>query len=193
MKIAVAFNTPFSGYTHDDHVAQMEHEFDEREPEMEYQVGYALEQNGHTIRYAGIRDDVNAELDSLREFGPELVFNCAEGFGDQDRLDYLLPALLEAEGYNYTGSPPLALMVTRNKGMSKKILAHHGVNVPMFRTYRSGDPVVEEPDMPFPLFVKPLRMDASMGIALRSVVKDADALAERVKFIHEKIGGAAIA
>ncbi len=193
MKIAIAFNTPFGGYSHEDHVAQMEHEFAEREPEMEYQIGEALIKNGHEIQFAGIRDDVTLALDRLREFKPDLVFNCAEGFGDIDRLDYLLPALLEAEGYTYSGSPPLALMVTRNKGMSKKILAHHGVNVPEFRTYRSGDDVPTEPDLPFPMFVKPLRMDASTGIALASVVKDAKALKERVRFIHERIGGAAIA
>ena len=193
MKIAIAFNTPFGGYSHEDHVGQMEHEFEDREPEMEYQVGEALLKNGHEILFAGIRDDVTLELDRLRDFQPDLVFNCAEGFGDLDRLDYLLPALLEAEAYTYSGSPPLALMVTRNKGMSKKILAHHGVKVPEFRTFRSGDDVPKEPDLPFPMFVKPLRLDASAGIALASVVKDAAALKERVRFIHERIGGAAIA
>lgn len=192
MKIAIVFDTPFAGYSHADHVVQMEHEFREREPEMEYQIGEALTVNGHDIRYVGVHDDVSLGLDELREFAPDLVFNCAESFVQIDRLDYLLPALLEAEGFVYTGSPPLALMVTRNKGMSKKILSHHGVAVPSFRTYRRGEEVLEEHQVPLPAFVKPLRLDASEGIALASVVSDFTALAERVRFIHERIGGSAI-
>ncbi len=193
MKIAVLFDTPYQGYTHEDHVAQMEHERATREPEMEYQVGRALIKNGHETRFVGVHDDLSSDLDPLRDFNPDLVFNCAETFAQVDRLDYLLPAVLEAEGYVYTGSPPSALMITRNKGMTKKVLAHHDVKVPAFRTYRKNDEVTEDPDLPFPLFVKPLRLDASEGISLSSVVNDTETLAERIRFIHERIGGSAIA
>ena len=171
----------------------MEHELATREAEMEYQVGSALMANGHETRFVGVYDDLSSELDSLHDFKPDLVFNCAETFAQVDQLDYLLPAVLEAEGYTYTGSPPFALMLTRNKGMTKKVLAHHDVQVPAFRTYRKTDKVTDDPGMPFPLFVKPLRLDASQGIALSSVVNDTETLAERVRFIHERIGGSAIA
>lgn len=194
MKVALVFDTPYTGYRHEQHVAQMEHEFAEDvEPDMEYQVGEALLANGHDIRYVGVRDDVSDALDDLRTFGPDLVFNCAESFFQMDRLDYLLPAMMEAEGYRYTGAPPLCLMITRNKGMSKKILRHHDVPVPDFVTYRLGEKVKEAPPVPFPLIVKPLMMDASVGIAQASVVHDLDDLAARVAFVHQRIGQAAIA
>lgn len=193
MKIALMFDTPYEGFTHDDHMGQMEYELAESEdPDMEYQVGEALIKNGHDMRYIGVYDDISDALDETRAFDPQLVFNCTESFAQIDRLDYLLPALLEAEGYTYTGSPPLALMVTRNKGMSKKVLAHHGVSVPAFRTFRRGESVSEAPDLPFPLIVKPLQLDASEGIALVSVVNDMDKLVDRVAFIHESIGTSAI-
>jgi D-alanine-D-alanine ligase len=44
-----------------------------------------------------------------------------------------------------------------------------------------------------PLIVKSLIEDASIGIAQASVVESDEALAERVTFIHERIGTAAIA
>ena len=41
-------------------------------------------------------------------------------------------------------------------------------------------------DVRFPLIVKPLDEDASVGIAQRSVVHDDAALAERISFIHAR-------
>ena len=40
--------------------------------------------------------------------------------------------------------------------------------------------------MGFPLFVKSVTEDASLGIAQASIVADADKLKERIEFIHEQ-------
>ena len=78
----------------------------------------------------------SAVLDEIR---PDLVFNGVEAFHGNAGLEYMVPGMLEAEGYHYTGSPPLALLVSRNKAMSKKVLAYHGIRVPGFVTYRPGE------------------------------------------------------
>ena len=70
-----------------------------------------------------MHNDLPARWPRWPSWQPDLVFNAAEAFHGNAGLDYLVPGLLEAEGYRYTGSPPLALLVTRNKAMSKKILA----------------------------------------------------------------------
>jgi D-alanine-D-alanine ligase len=104
----------------------------------------------------------------------------------------MVPGMLEAEGYHYTGSPPVALLVSRNKAMSKKVLAYHGIRVPAFMTCRPGEKV-EAPALRFPLIVKPLQSDASAGIAQASVVQDLASLRERVTMIHERFNQPAIA
>src|SRR5438552_8634806 len=38
----------------------------------------------------------------------------------------------------YTGSPPTALLVARNKSLTKKILAYHGIRVPAFAEFPAG-------------------------------------------------------
>jgi D-alanine-D-alanine ligase len=81
---------------------------------------------------------------------PELVFNGAESFHEAADLDYLFAGMIEAEGYHYTGSPPLALLVTRNKAMSKKVLAYHGIPVPAFATWRPGKNLPRLPISGFP-------------------------------------------
>lgn len=163
------------------------------EPDMEYQVAKSLQKSGHEVMLLGVHDDLRDMSARLAEMKPELVFNATEAFLANSELDYLVPALLEAEGYRYTGAPPLALLVTRNKGMSKKILAYHGVNVPSFRSWRVGEKVAAPMMLRFPLIVKPLAADASEGIAQASIVRDIEALTERVQFIHDRFAQAAIA
>lgn len=196
VKIAVVFDTPYARYTPEDHHAQMVKELGggtPNEPEMEYQVARALEENGHEVRLVGVHGDPRAVLDRCAEFGPDLVMNCAESFRGEGGLDHLFPALLEAGGYRYTGSPPLALQVTRDKAISKKILAYHGIKVPGFVTWRPTEEVQQAPDLRFPLIVKPLATDASEGIAQASVVEDLEALTERVAFVHQRFAQSAIA
>lgn len=196
VKIAVVFDTPYEGWRHADHWQRLEEEvaaWQHEEPEMEYQIGDALRHLGHDVFLTGVHDDLQFLADQLEECGPDLVFNAVEQFHGQASLDYVLPSVLDAEGYRYTGSPPLALLVTRNKAMSKKVLAYHGIMVPGFATYRLHEPVTSQPDLRFPLIVKPLEEDASAGIANASVVQDVAALTDRVTFIHERFEQAAIA
>jgi D-alanine-D-alanine ligase len=196
MRVAVVFDTPYSGWDHPQHQAQMEREvaaWKVDEPEMEYQIAHALQERGHEVRLLGVCDDLQYLLRCLSEWKPDLVFNGAEAFRGNEALEYLLPGLLEAEGYRYTGAPPLALQMTRNKAISKKVLAYFGIQVPGFVSYRLHEKVEQHPGLRFPLFVKPLQTDGSAGIARASLVQDMEALADRVAFIQDRFGQGAIA
>jgi D-alanine-D-alanine ligase len=196
MRVAVVFDTPYSGWDHSDHERQMHKEvaaWDADEPEMEYQIAHALQECGHEIRLLGVRDDLEYLVRELSQWKPDLVFNGAEAYRGNESLEYLLPGLLEAEGYRYTGAPPLGLQVSRNKAISKKVLAYFGIQVPGFVSYRLHESVEQAPALRFPLIVKPLQADASAGIAQASIVQDVSDLAERVAFIHERFGQGAIA
>jgi D-alanine-D-alanine ligase len=196
MRIAVVFDTPYADWGPDEQAEQMRRELaagGDSEAEMEYQVAEALMHNGHEVLLLGVHDDVQAARVRLADWKPDLVFNATEAFSDNAGLDYLIPAMLEADGYRYTGAPPLSLMVTRNKAMSKKILAYHGVNVPAFRTYRVGEKPAAEIPLRFPLIVKPMQSDGSEGIAQASIVRDVAALRRRVAFVHRQFDKPAIA
>jgi D-alanine-D-alanine ligase len=196
LRIAVVFDTPYGGWSHPDHARQMASEvaaWHDDEPEMEYQVADALRERGHEVFLIGVRDDLQDLVRALDELHPDLVFNGAEAFSGNPGLEYLIPGVLEAEGYRYTGSPPLALLVSRNKAMSKKVLAYHGIRVPGFVTFRPGEAVTGPRHLAFPLIVKPLQADASPGIAQASVVQDRESLAERVSLLHDRFRQPAIA
>ncbi len=197
MKIAVVFDTPYEGWEDEDFREDMAG-LDAREDpdyveDAEYEVADALQVNGHDVLLVGVHADLHHVLESLKQFSPDLVFNCVEAFRDDPTHDYLVPALLEAEGYRFTGAPPLGLLTTRNKAMSKQVLAYHDIRVPGFATYRISESVAGDPGLAFPLIVKPLQEDASAGIAQASVVRDGSSLGERVSFVHSAFSQPAIA
>jgi D-alanine-D-alanine ligase len=196
MRIVVTFDTPYDGWDHPEHERQMATEvaaWKHDEPEMEYQIADALRRKGHDVLLVGVRNDLQYLVQFLDEVRPDLVFNAVEAFHGNAGLEYMVPGMLEAEGYHYTGSPPLALLVSRNKAMSKKVLAYHGIRVPAFVTCRPGEALTLPDDLRFPLIVKPLQSDASAGIAQASVVQDRAALADRVAMMHDRFDQPAIA
>ena len=189
MKIAVVFDTLFSGLEDRDFKQEVEAEV----PEAEYEIAEALIENGHEVFLIGYHDDLAHLLARLEHFQPELVFNASESFMGKSRYDYAITALLEMTGYRYTGSPPEALLLARDKAASKKILTYHDIEVPTFEVFGLGDPVEAPTRLGFPLIVKPTHEDASVGIAQASVVQDEAALIDRVKFIHRRLRQPAIA
>jgi D-alanine-D-alanine ligase len=188
VKIAVVFDALHPEWVDADY----KREIDAKVEEAEYDVARALLANGHDVLMVGIGDDLGPLLVKLAQFGPKLIFNSCEAFRSNARHEYAIAAVLEMHGYAHTGSPPTALLVARNKSLTKKVLAYHGIRVPAFAEFHPGEELVRPSELRFPLIVKPLLEDASVGIAQASVVENDDTLAERVRFIHEKFTQAAI-
>ena len=188
MKIAVVFDTLHPDWEDADY----KKEVDAKVEEAEYDVARALMAQEHDVLMVGVADQLAPVLERLATFQPKLVFNGCESFRGHARHEYALATVLEMHGYRYTGSSPTGLLVARNKSLTKKILAHHEIRVPAFAEFRPGEKPVRPSELRFPLIVKPLLEDASIGIAQASVVEDDPSLSQRVEFIHTKYHQAAI-
>src|SRR5207237_8372701 len=70
--------------------------------------------------------------------------------------------------------------------------SYHRVPVTDFEAFRIGRPIRRPKRLPFPLIVKSLTQEASIGISQASVVDNDERLKERVTFIHQSIRTAAI-
>jgi D-alanine-D-alanine ligase len=143
---------------------------------------------GHEVRLYGVYDDVKGLIAELDAHPPEIAFNTCESFRQDSAMEFHIPALLDMLGVKYTGSGPDALMLAQNKGLAKKVLAYHGLWSADFTVYPKGQFDIRPSKLRFPLIVKPLTEDASIGIAESSVVKNDEALANRIAYVHEKIG-----
>ncbi len=159
----------------------------------EFCVVDSLKNLGHQVRVLGLYDDLLSVRKVIEEFKPHIVFNLMEEFGGIALYDQNVVAYLELMGLKYTGCNPRGLMIARDKALSKKLLAYHRIRVPDFQVFRYGRRARRRKRLQFPLFVKSVVEDASLGISQASLVKDDDALRERVAFVHEHTGADAIA
>jgi D-alanine-D-alanine ligase len=85
------------------------------------------------------------------------------------------------------------LTLAHDKALTKKILSYHRIAVPGFAVFPVGQKVVRPQRLKFPLFVKSVVEEGSVGISQASVVNDDTKLAERVEFIHRQTNNHAIA
>ena len=159
----------------------------ESSDEAEFDVARALIAKGHEVRLFGFRDNLDHLTAGLRAEPADVIFNLAEGFAGKSGLDYTVVAILEMLGLPYTGASSEGLMLARDKALTKKVFAYQGIRIPHFMVCPRGSATQRPSDLRFPLIVKPQDEDASVGIAQASVVRDDDALAERVTFIHDRI------
>jgi D-alanine-D-alanine ligase len=159
----------------------------------EYDVVSTLKDLGHQVRILGLYDDLLKVRKAVEEFEPHIAFNMMEEFGGVAQYDQNVVAYLELLGLKYTGCNPRGLVIARDKALSKKLLAYHRIRVPDFQVFRFGRKARRRKRLQFPLFVKSVIEDASLGISQASLVKDDEALRERVAFVHEHTGSDAIA
>jgi D-alanine-D-alanine ligase len=83
--------------------------------------------------------------------------------------------------------------LARGKDLSKTLVHHRRIAVPAFAVFPMRRKVKRPARLALPLIVKSLNEDGSRGISQASVVDTDEKLAERVAFVHERIGTAAIA
>ena len=160
---------------------------------MEYDVTHTLEVMGHDVRALGLGGDLGVITEAVKSWNPHIVFNLMENFEGIAMFDQNVVSHLELLRVPYTGCNPRGLVLSRGKDLAKKLVHYHRVPTPAFVVFPMGRKVRRPPRLQLPLIVKSLIEDASMGIAQASVVETDEALAERVTFIHERIGTAAIA
>ena len=165
----------------------------EAEWKMEYDVIETLREQGHEVFVVGVHDDLVPIRQTLRNFKPQIVFNLLEAFAGVTTFDQNVVSYLELLRAPYTGCNPRGLILARDKALSKKLLAYHRIPVPEFAVVRRGQKPTLTRKLRFPLIVKSLFFEASVGISQASVVENEEQLGRRVQFIHDSLGTAAIA
>jgi D-alanine-D-alanine ligase len=166
-------------------------EVEERKTEAD--VLKALAELGHTVEHLAIFDDLDVLRQKLQTFEPNVIFNLADQFKNNRGFDQNIAAFLAMHGIPFTGCGSTGMMLCRHKGISKKILGYHRIRVPGFVTIARGKRIGRPKQLRFPILVKPLKEQASLGISQASFVENDDQFRERVQFIHEKFDNDVIA
>jgi D-alanine-D-alanine ligase len=159
----------------------------------EFDVLTTLRDLGHHVTALGVRDDLRVIDQIVNDWKPHIAFNLLEEFNGNPEFDQNVVSYLELLGVPYTGCNPKGLVLTRDKGWSKKIMAYHGIRCPDFAVFPVGRVIKWSGEFAFPAIVKSISEEASLGISQASIVYDEDKLKERVEFVHQNVGTSAIA
>jgi D-alanine-D-alanine ligase len=174
---------------HKDMVPKEEVRTSEVDPKwrMEWDVVTTLRKRGHALSVIGVHDDLTPIRAAMEEFKPTIVFNLLEAFDNIGVFDQNVVSYLELLKIPYTGCNPRGLTLARDKALARKLLAYHRIPAPGFAVI----PIRKNPVVPkwlsYPLIVKSLTYESSIGISQASVVANEEQLVKRVKFIHDTL------
>jgi D-alanine-D-alanine ligase len=159
----------------------------------EERIVRTLRKAGHEVRTVGVLDEWEPLRTEIVSFKPNIAFNMLEEFAYKSFYDQNVVSFLQMAGVPFTGNTPRGLILARDKMLTKKVLAYHGIKTPRCVVYPVGGKFEPPSELGFPLFVKSKIEDASLGISQSSIVRSEVKLKERVRFIHESIGTDALA
>lgn len=143
-----------------------------------------LREAGYRVEPCGVGRDPLELLTAVRAFEPEAVFNLFEGLAIQGQTEAYAAGLLDWLGIPFTGCPMPAMILARDKLLCKTLLRGAGLpTAPGFAV--SALPLVQQPAA-WPVIVKPMAEDASVGIDYGSVVETPDALERRLQYLLDR-------
>ncbi len=150
----------------------------------EFDVVTTLKAIGHEILPLGVCDDLGDIRRAIRDFKPHITFNLLEEFHGVGVYDHHVVSYLELMRQHYTGCNPRGLLLSHDKPLAKKILSYHRIRTPGFFVVKKGKKPRKAAGFEFPLLVKSVSEDASMGITDSSIVYDDQSLFDRIQFVH---------
>jgi len=129
---------------------------------------------------------VQKTIDGINSFAPDIIFNFVESVEGITNYEYCIAGLYELLGYSYTGCDPISLGNCLNKARTKDILKSFGIKTPGYQTIKPNARFTKNDiTLDFPVILKLIKEDASIGISEYSVVNNYSELKKQFKFLSE--------
>ena len=120
----------------------------------------------------------------IHEIKPAFVFNLIDGIQEQDSLLYMVPSVLEAFEIPFTGVSARGNFLTTDKILSKEMMQLAGLSTPEWQ--RCSDVLRAGISVATPCIVKPIAMEASLGMDEKSVCRTPEELTAYVQAMDPK-------
>jgi D-alanine-D-alanine ligase len=135
----------------------------------------------HRVTILPLAHDLFAFQRKLRRLSPDVVFNQYDDVVHGALYEMRFAAMVRMMGYPLTGSPALALGLSRYKHMSASLLHGTGIPIPPYTTLVEKVVDVDRREWKFPLLVQPSQEHAGIGLDRNSVVRSKRALRRQVR------------
>ena len=153
----------------------------------EYDVVTTLREMGHHVHPLGVSDDLGEIRQAIVEDKPHVTFNLLEEFHGVALFDQHVASYLELMQQPYTGCNPRGLTLGHDKVLCKQILSYHRIATPRFAVFHRGKVIRPQRRLKYPLLVKSVIEESSLGITRDSIVYSDAQLVERVLRVHEDL------
>ena len=153
----------------------------------EYDVVTTLRELGHDVHPLGVSDDLGEIRQAILDDRPHVTFNLLEEFHGVALFDQHVASYLELMQQAYTGCNPRGLTLGHDKVLCKQILSYHRIATPRFAVFQRGKVIRPQRRLQYPLLVKSVIEEASLGITRDSIVRSDAQLVDRVQRIHEEV------
>lgn len=180
MKIAIIYNLP----------EKLTNSRDALADEEAYFTSKAVKESLDGLHEAELFRITRQGIGRLKEF--DLVFNLAENTAGCDMSEEEIGKFMEDNKILFTGAGSDALRDCLDKALTKKRLLEKKIPTPRFQAFETGNELLDN-SLKFPLIVKPLREDGSIGIDDSSYVNDEPGLRKKVREIIKKYKEPALA
>lgn len=149
-------------------------------------IDTAIRDLGYSVTRIEVDKDIEKVIQHITDVSPKYIFNLCEAVGENSQGEIYIAGVLELLGIPYTGNRPSSLSISLDKAKAKDILYSHGISTPRYQVFDSNSAALMD-DMRFPLIIKPLGEDGSLGIDKDSVVYDKEVFYERLKRKKEEL------
>ncbi|MBK7631464.1 MAG: ATP-grasp domain-containing protein [Ignavibacteriales bacterium] len=138
------------------------------------------------VKSLPIDKNVNYTIDEITSYNPDAILNFVESVEGITFYEYCMAGLYELLGYNYTGNIPSTLGNCLNKERAKEILYSNGIKTPRAITLSPKQKFTnKDVNLNYPLILKLVDEDASIGISENSVVNNYKELKKHFTFLTE--------
>jgi D-alanine-D-alanine ligase len=156
-------------------------------------IARTLRRLGHTVTVLPLALDLFGFQRRMRRLQPDVVFNLYDDVVHGAIYDMRLAALVRMMGFPMTGSPALALGLTRYKFMTASLLAGAGIPIPPNTAILETVRAVDQHKWQFPIIVQASQEHAGIGLDRHSVVHSKKDLRLKVREIVQNYNQPALA
>jgi D-alanine-D-alanine ligase len=188
-RVAVLYNNDFERA--DDSPSRADQEACQDVVEVAAHVGAALATAGFEPVLVPVASSLDDLVLRLRDMGAAAVFNLVESLGGDATREPEVPALLASASIPFTGNRAATLLSAQDKHITRRLLSAWRVPIAAGVTVTDPDcvPSLQRAGLSFPVFIKPARQDASVGIDQGSIAYDMPQLCARLTHLAATVPG----
>lgn len=190
-KILICYNSPvsvfsvYNGKLNDESAKSNDLSENNFVNELE-KVELSLSKRFTEVKSVAVDRNVQQVINNINSFNPDIIYNFVESVEGVSSYEYCIAGLFELLGYEITGCPPITLGNCLHKARAKVILKSRGILTPEYRTLKKTKRFTEkEIKLRYPMILKLMNEDASIGISEFSVVKNYTELRKQFSFLVE--------